>query len=169
MRGLTPSGAPTVSWFSRAPDRLTSLRWARPRTVRHVSAWRGRRLASVDDGFVTESDDLPNCTDNRWLAWRTGRAMHRGVRRVVEELRPQGVVRAIPFLGYHVQPVVWLVTRRDAERDLLTQRGLPRDLVVRRLEDAGVRSDLAARAGLTVESEETVDRDYGGDWWAAMK
>jgi hypothetical protein len=95
--------------------------------------------------------------------------MHRGVLRVVQELRPQGVIRAIPFLGYHVQPVVRLVTRLDAERDLIAQRGIPRDLVVRRLEDAGVRSDLAARAGLTVESEETVDRDYGGDWWAVMK
>lgn len=101
----------------------------------------------IDDAFVTPSDDLPNFFDNRWLAWRTRRAMHRGVRRVVKELQPQGVIRAIPFLGFHVEPVVWLVTRLDAERDSVTRHGIPRDLVIQHLEEAGVRSDLAARAG----------------------
>jgi hypothetical protein len=118
---------------------------------------------------VTPSDDLPNFFDNRWLAWRTRRAMHRGARRVVKELQPQGVIRAIPFLGFHVEPVVWLVTRLDAERDSVTQHGIPRDLVIQRLQEAGVRSDLAARTGVTVESEETVDRDHGGNWRVAMQ
>lgn len=95
--------------------------------------------------------------------------MHRGVRRVVRDLEPQGVIRAVPFLGFHVQPVVWLVTRGDAERDLVTEHGIPRDFVIQRLEEAGVRPDLAARAGVTVESEETVEREYGGNWRIAMQ
>jgi hypothetical protein len=121
----------------------------------------------VHDALMAQPDDLPNLVDNRWLAWRTRRAMHRGVRRAVRDLEPQGVIRAIPFLGFHVQPVVWLVTRLDAERHLVTEHGIPRDLVVRRLEEAGVRPDLAARAGVTVESEETVQRDYDGNWRVA--
>jgi hypothetical protein len=123
----------------------------------------------VHDVFVTQSEDLPNFFDNRWLTWRTRRAMHRGVRRAVHDLESHGVIRAIPFLGFHVEPVVWLVTRRDVERDLITQEGIPRDLVIRRLEEAGVRPDLAARAGVTVESEETVERDNGGNWRIAMQ
>jgi len=88
---------------------------------------------------------------------------------VVQELEPQGVIDAIAFLGYHMKPVVWLVTRVDAERDMFTQQGIPRDLVAQRLDEAGVRSDLAARVGVTVESEETVDRDHGGNWREAMQ
>jgi len=88
---------------------------------------------------------------------------------VVRDLKPQGVTRAVPFLGFHVEPVVWLVTRLDAERDVVTRHGIPRDLVIRRLEEAGVRSDLAARAGVTVESEERVERDHGGNWRVAMQ
>lgn len=95
--------------------------------------------------------------------------MHRGVRQVVQDLQAQGVIRAIPFLGFNVEPVVWLVTRLDAERDSVTRHGIPRDLVIQRLEEAGVRSNLAARAGVTVESEETVDRDHGGNWRIAMQ
>jgi hypothetical protein len=123
----------------------------------------------VDDAYVSQSNDLPNFFDNWWLAWRTRRAMYRGVRRVVRDLEPQAVIHAIPFLGFHVEPVVWLVTSLDAERDLITAHGIPRDLVVRRLEEAGVRPDLAARAGVTVESEETVARDHGGNWRVAMQ
>jgi hypothetical protein len=103
----------------------------------------------VDNAFVAPSDDLPNFFDNRWLAWRTRRAMRRGVRRgvrrVVKELQQQGVIRAVPFLGFHVEPVVWLVTRLDAERDSVTQHGVPRDLVVQRL--VGPACDLTLRHG----------------------
>ena len=95
--------------------------------------------------------------------------MHRGVSIVVRELVPRGVVRAIPFLGYHIDPVVWLVTRFDSERDALIQGGIPRDLVIERLREAGVPVDLALQASVTVESEETVDREHGGDWRVAMQ
>jgi hypothetical protein len=115
------------------------------------------------------TDDQPNFFDNKWLAWRTRRAMHRGVRDVVHDLKTQGVVRAIPFLGFHVEPVVWLVTTTDAEREAVIQDGIPREFVIERLRRAGVRPDLAAGAGVVVESEETVDRDFGGNWRIAMQ
>ena len=86
-----------------------------------------------------------------------------------EDLKAKGVIRAIPFLGFHVEPVVWLVTRSDTERDLVTEHGIPRDLVIQRLQEAGVRPDLAARAGVTVESEETIEREHGGNWRIAMQ
>ncbi|HMM94846.1 hypothetical protein [Phycicoccus sp.] len=65
--------------------------------------------------------------------------------------------------------MVWLVTRSDVERDKLLKSGLLRDLVVQRLREAGVRRDLAEQAGATVESQETVDRDFDGNWRHAMQ
>jgi hypothetical protein len=41
--------------------------------------------------------------------------------------------------------------------------------VVAALSDAGVEPDLAQRASVTVESEETVDRDFEGSWFYAMR
>lgn len=124
----------------------------------------------MTDTWQMEPDaNQPNFFRNWWLASRTRRAMHRGVRRAVDDLRPQGVVRAIPFLGFHVEPVVWLVTETDAERERVVQDGIPREFVIDRLRQAGVRADLAANAGVTVESEETVKRDWNGNWREAMQ
>ena len=86
-----------------------------------------------------------------------------------DRLKPKGVIRAIPLFGFHVEPVVWLATRSAAERDHVIEHGIPRDLVIQRLEEAGVRPDLAARAGVTVESEETVEREHGSNWRIAMQ
>ncbi len=60
--------------------------------------------------------------------------------------------------GFHVEPVVWLVTTTDAERDAVIHGGIPREVVIERLRQAGVRDDLAARAGVEVESQETIGR-----------
>jgi hypothetical protein len=72
-------------------------------------------------------------------------------------------------VGFYCDPVVWLVTQTDLERDNLLKAGLLRDLVVQRLREAGVREDLAKDAGATVESQETVDRDFDGNWRYAMQ
>lgn len=95
--------------------------------------------------------------------------MRRAARRLVEELKDHGVTGDYSFLGFHCDPVVWLVTRSDVERDKLLKSGLLRDLVVQRLGEAGVRRDLAEQAGATVESQETVDRDFDGNWRHAMQ
>lgn len=57
----------------------------------------------------------------------------------------------------------WLVIQTDLERDALLTSGTLRGLVVHRLKQAGVRDDLAERAAAKVESQETVDRDFGGN------
>ncbi len=95
--------------------------------------------------------------------------MRRAARHLVAELKDQGVTGDYSFLGFHCDPVVWLVTRGDVERDKLLKSGLLRDLVVQRLREAGVRLDLAEQAGATAESQETVDRDFDGNWRHAMQ
>jgi len=95
--------------------------------------------------------------------------MARGARAAVDDLKPVGVTRSWSSLGFHCDPVIWLVTETDAERDAVCQNGSPRALVVEHLLTAGVRADLAAYAGVTVESQETVDREFGGNWREAMQ
>ena len=114
-------------------------------------------------------DQLPNFFNNQLLAWRTHRAMGRAARAAVEEFRGAGVTRSWSFLGFHCDPVIWLVTETDAERDALCRDGVPRPQVIKQLLQAGVRKDLADAAGVTVESKETVDRDHGGNWRHAMQ
>ncbi|MBP6996013.1 MAG: hypothetical protein KBB39_07745 [Phycicoccus sp.] len=118
---------------------------------------------------MTDPEETPNFFANRWLAWWTRRAMRRAARHLVAELKDQGVTGDYSFLGFHCDPVVWLVTRGDVERDKLLKSGLLRDLVVQRLREAGVRLDLAEQAGATAESQETVDRDFDGNWRHAMQ
>ena len=118
---------------------------------------------------ITVSDDAPTEASDPGLARQTRQTMERGARSAVRELRSRGVVRAISFLGYYLEPVVWLVTEHDAERDQLLADDRLQDRVLLHLSRAGVRGDLIARGGVTAESEETVNRDFGGCWYHAMK
>ena len=95
--------------------------------------------------------------------------MHRAARRLVVELKDQGVTGDYSFLGFHCDPVVWLVTQTDLDRDKILESGLLRELVIQRLKEAGVKGELAEQAGATIESQETVDRDFDGNWRNAMQ
>lgn len=80
-----------------------------------------------------------------------------------------GVLNAFWFLALHGYPVIWLVTATDAEKAEVAKRGLLRAEVLAALREAGVQSDLVEQTHITVESQETVDRDYEGSWYYAMK
>lgn len=80
-----------------------------------------------------------------------------------------GVVGAHWFLAFHGYPVVWLVTATDGEKAEVAERGLLRAEVLTALRESGVQADLLEQTHVTVESQETVDRDYEGNWYYAMK
>lgn len=80
-----------------------------------------------------------------------------------------GVLGAHWFLAFHGYPVVWLVTATDAEKAEVAERGLLRAEVLAALRESGVHADLLEQTHVTVESQETVDRDYEGNWYYAMK
>lgn len=126
-------------------------------------------FTDVPGHAVRVSEELPNVFKNLRLARRTRRAMVRGARAAVDDLRSSGITRSISFLGFHCDPVVWLVTETDAARDAICRNGIPRPQVIEHLLEAGVRPDLAAAAGVTIESQETVDRDWDGKWHFAMR
>ncbi|AEE47442.1 hypothetical protein [Cellulomonas fimi] len=113
--------------------------------------------------------DGPTLASDPELAEQTQQAMRRGTETLVRELADQGVTGTYPFVTYSLYPVVFLITQSDAERDLLVAQGLPRDVVVRHMTQAGVRPDLAQASRVGAESQETVDRDWGGNWYQAMR
>ena len=62
---------------------------------------------------------------------------------------------------------IWISTPTDADRDAL--RGDPTFIAA--LYDALRKASYPTIeiAGFAFESQETVDRDYGGNWWYAVK
>jgi hypothetical protein len=98
----------------------------------------------------------------------TERATEGAVPEIVAALTEWGITKAFWFLAYAGYPVVWLVTATDSEKEAAPLEPLT-EKVRAILANAGVSGDLAARAAVSVESEETVARDWDGDWWAAMK
>jgi hypothetical protein len=90
---------------------------------------------------------------------------------VVERLVMNGVIGVEYVVGFvHPYEVwVWLVTVSDAERDLLGEE-LPFLEEIREvLTAAGLPPGDAVLEGTTAQSQETVDRDYGGSWFYALR
>jgi len=99
----------------------------------------------------------------------TSAAVAAAVPAIVRATAPHGVTDAYWFIAYYGYPVVWLVTATDAEKAGVIAHRVLRPEVLAALGDAGVALDLLERAAVTVQSQETVDRDFGGSWYYAMK
>lgn len=100
---------------------------------------------------------------------RTSAAVTAAVPVIVDSLATYGVTNVFWFLAYYGSPVVWLVTTTDDEKATVVEHGFFRPDVLSALAGAGVAPDLVERAGVTVESQETVDRDFEGRWFHAMR
>jgi hypothetical protein len=64
---------------------------------------------------------------------------------------------------------VWLATSSDAERDGLGEGHPFLREVGEILTEAGLSVEDAHFEGTTVQSQETVDRDYEGSWFYALR
>jgi hypothetical protein len=73
------------------------------------------------------------------------------------------------FLGYYGEPVLWLATTTDAQKEALPPLSVLEKEVRDALHEVGVRRDWIDDAGLAYESQETVDREWDGNWSFAMK
>ncbi|MBX3576020.1 MAG: hypothetical protein KF723_02340 [Rhizobiaceae bacterium] len=64
---------------------------------------------------------------------------------------------------------VWIRTRTDADRDSLLgdPAFLPRMRAI--LAEVGYPQAAILAVGFTAQSDETVNRDFGGDWWLCVK
>lgn len=63
----------------------------------------------------------------------------------------------------------WITTATDAERDRLAADVALQDEFRRALLRAGYPADAIPKVGFAFESQETVDRVHGGNWWYAVK
>lgn len=63
----------------------------------------------------------------------------------------------------------WICVATDAQRDALLGDPTFAARMRRIVADCGYPQDSVDRVGFTSESDETVDRDWGGNWYHAMK
>jgi hypothetical protein len=95
-------------------------------------------------------------------------ALERLTKELRREFRDQGVdhVEYVPAFSAPFDVWVWLGTATDAERDALAaDRAL--DDRVRRAADGCGLAELVT--GTTVESKQTVDREYDGQWFYRLR
>jgi hypothetical protein len=82
-----------------------------------------------------------------------------------------GVERIEYIVGF-VEPYrvsVWLGTASDAQKDALMTREGMRETVAEVLNAAGIESTDAVFDSVAVQSQETVERDYEGSWFYALR
>ena len=63
----------------------------------------------------------------------------------------------------------WITTATDAQRDRLAADSEMQDEFRRILMREGYPADAILEVGFAFQSEETVERDYGGNWFHAVK
>ncbi|MGN6132729.1 MAG: hypothetical protein ACTHOK_20565 [Nocardioidaceae bacterium] len=102
------------------------------------------------------------------MADKSGRereaAVDAAVEDVVRELEPDGVTKAHWAWREGGVATMWLVTTTDAEKLRVVEDGRFALLARAALSAGGVPLGVANRAEVTVESLETLDRDYDGSW-----
>lgn len=81
----------------------------------------------------------------------------------VNETRFVGAFPELPGAG------VWLCTTTDRERDILRSDAALRENVLSVLRKVGFSPNDVGASGVVVESQQTVDRDYDGSWYYAMR
>lgn len=83
------------------------------------------------------------------------------------------ILFVIPIGAIEIDPkylAYWFATKNDVDRDiLLNKQAEIRGLVHSYLEEEGYPLESIKYTSCTFESQETVDRDYNGNWYYAMK
>lgn len=86
--------------------------------------------------------------------------------------RGHPVTGLFSFGAYDIHPrhlAFWLTFDRDGARDaFLADAALIGEMRAKLL-DLGYPAEGVPHAGITAESQETVDRDFEGSWWYAVK
>jgi hypothetical protein len=64
---------------------------------------------------------------------------------------------------------VWVTTDTDAQRDALANDPAFKEALVAVIQAAGYPPEAIPHVAFAFESEETVQREWDGDWWACIK
>ena len=98
-------------------------------------------------------------------------ALERSTPAIVRGLASEGVVGAEYVVGF-VHPFsvhVWLVTATDVERDALASVDPCLPEVTSAILSSGFPVEHATIDGTVAQSQETVDREYEGSWFYALR
>jgi hypothetical protein len=102
-----------------------------------------------------------------WLSIRRAR------KRIKALLRQRySSVKVTSFGATDISPrylAVWIITSTDAERDHLESDPALVQSMRSEFLDAGYPSEYVPSIGFAFQSQETIDRDFGGSWYHAMK
>jgi hypothetical protein len=64
---------------------------------------------------------------------------------------------------------IWITTDTDAQRDALLRDAAFQQSLRAALREVGYPEAAIGKVGFALQSEETVRRDYAGNWWHAIK
>jgi len=98
-------------------------------------------------------------------------ALERATPEIVRTLTSEGVIGAEYVVGF-VHPFsvhVWLVTATDAEKEALGSDDPYLSEVTSTVLASGFPAEHAMIDGTVAQSQETVDRDYEGSWFYALR
>jgi hypothetical protein len=91
-------------------------------------------------------------------------------RRAIRVLCPS--TKVISFGATYVDPrylAIWIQTRTDEERDQLAAKPALIEQIREALLKVGYPSLAVPKVSISFESQETVDRDYKGQWFLRFK
>ena len=104
----------------------------------------------------------------RWKLWLATRRAKRGIDVVAQMYCPTAKAfkwRSSPS----EQPSFCIEIPTDEQRNRILQDPDSHRKFRDAARDAGFPPDIISRIRFRVESRETLDRDYGGNWWEAME
>lgn len=119
---------------------------------------------SASDG--TSNRHYPrSVSDPRWLLLQQAREV------IVHRLGDHGVqhVEFVSAFGTSDEVWVWLATTTDAQRDALPSKEPLLSAVREAVAEVGYPVAELDNIHSTVQSQETVDRDYKGSWFYALR
>ncbi len=105
-----------------------------------------------------------------WGLKRKIRKIEREIRALVRRRFPRAEV--FSFGAIDIDPkhlAIWVTTETDAQRDELKNDAELRETLIAILGNAGYPAAAIPEVGFAFESEETVKREYDGNWWHAIK
>ena len=105
-----------------------------------------------------------------WKLWLTIRRARGEVKKLARRRCPDAKV--FSFGATDIDPrhlAIWITTRTDEERDRLRQDTSLHQQIRDALLQVGYPGAAVPLVALTFESQETVDRDFGGNWYYATK
>lgn len=86
--------------------------------------------------------------------------------------RIDSTARVFSFGAVDIDPkhfAIWIATDKDQSRDRLNGDPAFKQQIRQILHEVGYPEAAIPEIGIAFESQETVDRDYEGSWWYAVK